>query len=79
MLAEVLDALGAAPDVEVSEDFPTPLEVAGEGGPTSGGCASRVTSSSTGAWPITYSRARRRAPRRSARRSSAFKRGCRDR
>jgi aspartate-semialdehyde dehydrogenase len=32
VLAEVLDALGAAPGVEVSEDFPTPLEVAGEEG-----------------------------------------------
>ena len=31
-LREVLDALGAAPGVEVSTDFPTPLEVAGEEG-----------------------------------------------
>src|SRR5215216_353801 len=29
-LSEVLTALGAAPGVEVSDDFPTPLEVAGE-------------------------------------------------
>src|SRR5215218_5337452 len=31
-LPGVLQALGAAPGVEVSEDFPTPLEVAGEDG-----------------------------------------------
>src|SRR5215218_1785990 len=31
-LPAVLEALGAAPGVEVSEDFPTPLEVAGEDG-----------------------------------------------
>ncbi|MDQ3863029.1 MAG: aspartate-semialdehyde dehydrogenase [Actinomycetota bacterium] len=31
-LPEVLEALAAAPGVEVSEDFPTPLEVAGEEG-----------------------------------------------
>src|ERR671916_1985655 len=31
-LPGVLEALGAAPGVEVSEDFPTPLEVAGEDG-----------------------------------------------
>src|ERR671917_355664 len=31
-LPEVLEALGAAPGVEVSEDFPTPLELAGEDG-----------------------------------------------
>jgi aspartate-semialdehyde dehydrogenase len=32
VLAEVLDALGEAPGVEVSEDFPTPIEVAGDEG-----------------------------------------------
>src|SRR5215204_6447672 len=31
-LPEVLEALGAAPGVEVSDDLPTPLEVAGEDG-----------------------------------------------
>ena len=31
-LEEVLDALGAAPGVEVSDDFPTPIEIAGEEG-----------------------------------------------
>jgi aspartate-semialdehyde dehydrogenase len=32
VLDEVLDALGAAPGVEVSEDFPTPIEVARDEG-----------------------------------------------
>jgi hypothetical protein len=49
VLTEFLDALGVAPGVEVSGDFRHRWRSPVRMGPTSGGCASRVTSSSTGA------------------------------
>ena len=71
-LPAVLEVLGTAPGVEVTDDFPTPIDVAGEDGTYVGRVRVEGRVSNTGASQTTSSRARRRTPSRSPSRSSAY-------